>query len=299
MNILAYKKIFLTISSVLVVASIIFLSTWGLRLGIDFTGGVLLQLKFPEAKTFKIDEARAIIEKLKIKDVVLQVAGENNLIIKTGVLEQKEVDKIKEKLAEKFGQPEEVRYENIGPIIGKELAKKALWAVILASIGIIVYIAYAFGRVPKPASSWRFGICAVIALIHDVLITIGVFSVLSHFGKVEIDGYFITALLTIMGFSVHDTIVVFDRIRENLLRFSKLSFTQVINESITQTITRSINTSLTVLLVLSGLYLLGGVSIKNFALALLIGIVAGTYSSIFIASPLLIIWQNIIEKRKT
>ncbi|MEM4714424.1 MAG: protein translocase subunit SecF [Candidatus Nanoarchaeia archaeon] len=298
MNIVKYKYIYFLISGIVIIPGVIALSLWGLKAGIDFTGGVLLQLELTKAQSLQMNEIRKTLEPLKLEDLTLQSAGGNNLIIKTRPIDQQKVDEIKNVLTKKFGEIKQSRYENIGPTIGRELTKKAFWAVLLASVAIVLYIAYAFRKVPAPASSWRFGICAVLALLHDILVVTGIFSILGHLGKVEIDSYFITALLTIMGFSVHDTIVVFDRIRENLRRFMKMPFEQVINESILQTLGRSINTSMTVLLVLAALYLLGGASIKNFALALLIGIITGTYSSIFTASPLLIVWQNLIEKRK-
>lgn len=182
--------------------------------------------------------------------------------------------------------------ENVGPVIGKELAEKALWALGLSLVVIVLYIAWAFRQVPRPASSWRFGVCAVVALVHDVLVVVGIFSLLGHFYQVEIDTLFVTALLTIIGFSVHDTIVVFDRIRENLKKMTGIPFAGVVNASILQTLTRSINTSVTVVFVLLALLLLGGTTLKWFVAALLIGIVSGTYSSIFNASPLLVIWQE-------
>jgi preprotein translocase subunit SecF len=177
-------------------------------------------------------------------------------------------------------------------VIGKELRSAAFLQLILVSLGIIFYIAYAFRKVSKPVSSWRFGIAAIVALIHDLFIVIGAFSLLGHFGGVEIDSLFVTALLTVLGFSVHDTIVVFDRIRENLRIRAGQSLSEIINSSINQTLVRSINTSLTVIFVLLALLLFGGESIHNFVLALFIGIIAGTYSSIFIASPILIVWHN-------
>jgi preprotein translocase subunit SecF len=211
---------------------------------------------------------------------------------------QEEVGKIKETLKTKIGDVTEKRFETVGPIVSKDLTQKAIWAVILASIGIILYIAFAFRTVPKPANSFRFGLCAVFALIHDLAFVTGAFAILGHFIGYEIDSLFITALLTVMGFSVHDTIVVFDRIRENLRLSPDLSFEEVTNKSVVQTLDRSINTSLTVLLTLSSLFFFGGESIKHFILALLIGILIGTYSSIFNASPLLVSWQGWIEKRK-
>jgi len=195
-------------------------------------------------------------------------------------------------LEKDFGKAEEVRVENIGPIIGAETTRNAFLAVIVASFAIIIYLALSFRKVPKPASSLRFGITAVIALLHDVLVLVGVFSLLGHFLKVEVDVLFVTATLTVIGFSVHDTIVVFDRIRENLPKHLSRRFEEVANISITQTLARSLNTSLTVVFVLLALLLFGGETIRWFVVALLVGIVSGTYSSIFNATALLVLWEE-------
>jgi len=201
-------------------------------------------------------------------------------------------------LSEKFKDVREQEFETIGPVIGQETALNALKAILFASVLIVLYITWSFRQVPKPASSFRFGICAIIALIHDVLVVLGVFAVLGHFLGVEIDSLFVTAILTVIGFSVHDTIVVFDRIRENLKRLGSSNFAQTANDSVIQTIDRSLNTSLTVFLVLLALLLFGGESIRWFVVALLIGIISGTYSSVFTASPLLVLWQEISDKRR-
>jgi preprotein translocase subunit SecF len=184
---------------------------------------------------------------------------------------------------------QEIQFNTVGPTIGSEVASRAILSVFAASLGILAYLWYAFRRVPNAI---RYGVCAVIALMHDVLVVVGIFSLLGEFFGVEIDALFITAMLTVIGFSVHDTIVVFDRIRENLLRRRFDSFEKVVNYSLVQTLTRSINTSLTVIFTLSALFLFGGVSIRDFVLALLIGIVSGTYSSIFNASMMLVVWEN-------
>ncbi|MEK7123650.1 MAG: protein translocase subunit SecF, partial [Patescibacteria group bacterium] len=217
------------------------------------------------------------------------------------ILRFKEIDeaihqKVVSTINEKW-QMEEKRFESIGPTIGAELKRKAIFAIILAAALIILYIAWAFRKVSWPVSSWKYGVCAILALIHDVTIPTGVFSLLGHYRGVEVDGLFITALLTILGFSVHDTIVVFDRVRENLKNAPKERFEDTVSASVNQTIGRSINTSLTVLLVLSAIYFFGGETIKNFALALILGVSAGTYSSIFIASPLLVSWHLLSQKR--
>jgi preprotein translocase subunit SecF len=183
----------------------------------------------------------------------------------------------------------EIQFTAVGPTIGSEVASRAILSVLAASLGILAYLWYAFRRVPNAI---RYGVCAVIALLHDVLVVVGIFSLLGELFGIEIDALFITAMLTVIGFSVHDTIVVFDRIRENLLKRRFDSFEKVVNYSLVQTLTRSINTSLTVIFTLSALFLFGGVSIRDFVLALLIGIVSGTYSSIFNASMMLVVWEN-------
>lgn len=197
-------------------------------------------------------------------------------------------------VVEKNAAGQIIRSDTVGPVIGRETTINAVESVGVASLAIILYIAYAFREIPKPYSPWKFGIAAVVALLHDVLVVVGIFSLLGHFANVQIDSLFITALLTVIGFSVHDTIVVFDRIRENL-RKSSAPFTQVVNESVLQTLGRSLMTSITVLLTLLALILFGGESIHWFVVALFIGVFSGTYSSIFNAAPLLVLWE---EKKK-
>lgn len=197
----------------------------------------------------------------------------------------------------KYGDVSEVRFETVGPSIGKETEQNAFKAVLIASFAIIIYVALAFRKIPKPYSSLKFGICAVIALLHDILVIIGLFSIFGQLYKVEVDSLFITALLTIMGFSVHDTIVVFDRIRENLKRMAGNSFAAIVNESIIQTMARSLSTSLTVLFTLLALLLFGGESTRWFIIALLIGVTSGTYSSVFNAAPLLVLWEEWGKKK--
>lgn len=188
---------------------------------------------------------------------------------------------------------EELRFDSIGPTIGKELQNKAILAIIIVSLAIIIYIAYAFRKVSYPVESWKYGVSAVLALIHDILIVTGLFSVLGHYFNYQVDSLFVTALLTILGFSVHDTIVTFDRTRENLRHQQDKTFENIVNLSVNQTIIRSINTSLTTFFVLFSVYLFGGVTIKHFILALMFGIIIGTYSSIFIASPLLLMFYKL------
>lgn len=309
LNIIGKKYWYFLFSGLVIIPGLVSLFMFGLRLSIDFTGGTLLELKVSasaeatadrQSEKLKVEkeEIKKTVENLGIEVGSIQTSGENTFLFRLKPIEREQNQKIQKALGEKFGEVEELRFETVGPIIGKEITRKALWAVVWACLAIVLYIAWAFRQVPKPASSWHFGICAVIALFHDVLVVVGLFSLLGHFYRVEIDILFVTALLTIIGFSVHDTIVVFDRIRENLKKMTEKSFAQVVNESILQTLARSLNTSLTVVFVLSALLLFGGATLRWFIVALLVGIISGTYSSIFNASPLLVVWHEFGEKRK-
>jgi|SRR3989344_618998 len=295
LDIVGKKYFYFLFSALIIIPGILSLIFWGLRLGIDFTGGSLLEVRI-EKQPSKEDIVATV--KQGGVEVSLVSATNNSFLIRTKPLTDKETEGVFKSLEEKFGKVEKLRLETVGPTIGAELLRKSLIALVLASIGIVIYITFAFREVPQPASPLRFGICAIIALLHDVFLVIGTFSLLGRFLGVEVDSLFVTALLTIIGFSVHDTIVVFDRIRENLKRRVSTSFATVVNHSIMQTIVRSLNTSLTVVLVLLSLALFGGTSIRWFVIALLIGVISGTYSSIFNAAPLLVLWQEWSEKRK-
>lgn len=265
-NLMRYKLLFFAISLFVIIPGIFSLAKYGLKLSIDFTGGTLIEVKSKP-------------------NIPAQLTSSNTYLIRAKPMEISEAQKT-------FGKDEILRFETVGPTIGKELTIKALQAVGIASLAIILYIAYAFREIPQPYSSWKFGVSAVVALLHDVLVVTGIFSILGHFYQVEIDALFVTALLTIIGFSVHDTIVVFDRIRENLRIMEKKNFEEVVNASLLQTMRRSINTSATALLVMAAVIFFGGESIRHFAVALFIGIFSGTYSSIFNAAPLLVVWEE-------
>ncbi len=290
MNLMKYKLFYFVLSLAIILPGLYFLATSGLKLGIDFTGGALLEYKLRQP--VDSGDLKNIISGQGVEVGQITSSGENTYIIRTKPLDQEKINSVKKTLSDKYGSVEERRVENVGPVIGKELERKALIALAVASAVIVMYIAFSFRKVPRPASSWRFGIAAIVALIHDVLVVIGVFAILGHFLGVEIDTLFVTALLTVIGFSVHDTIVVFDRIRENLLKHINKNFTEVANMSIVQTLARSLNTSLTVVLVLLALFLFGGETIKWFVVALLVGIISGTYSSIFNATALLVWWEE-------
>jgi len=290
------KKWWFIISGIVIIPGIISLIVWGLPLGIDFKGGTLLEISFNKSVTSQ-DIKQALTDS-NIKDLTIQKTGDNQVLIRTTPLDKEAELKLKSTLNEKIGESREIRLETVGPTVSKDLTTKAILAVGLAALAIILYIAFVFRKVPKPANSWRFGICSVLALLHDLLFVIGAYSILGHFYGFEVDGMFIVALLTIMGFSVHDTIVVFDRIRENLKLHPSGNFEEIANRSVIQTLARSLNTSLTLVLVLLALVFLGGASIKNFVVTLLIGVIIGTYSSIFNATPLLVVWQNWIQKKQ-
>ncbi len=294
-NTIKYYKLWFTISGLILIFGIVSLSLYGLKLGIDFKGGTLTELKFDQP--YDINKVREVLNKQNIGSYQLQTSGNDGILIKTESLDQTQHQAIEKQLSEDVGTFKELQFQSIGPVIGKELKKDAFYQLLLVSLGIVIYIGYAFRRVSKPVTSWRFGWSAVIALFHDLLFVLAVFSLLGHFKGVEVDSLFVTAMLTVLGFSVHDTIVVFDRIRENLKVYSGESFEFVVNHSISQTIVRSLNTSLTVLFVLLALLLFGGESIRYFVLALFLGVIVGTYSSIFIASPVLALWQNWKTKR--
>jgi preprotein translocase subunit SecF len=287
LNVLKNYKIWFAISGIFLIVGLFSVFSYGMKLGIDFTGGSFIELSLKSNPD--LNQIKLSLKNLKLDNSQIQTTQANGVIIKTHPLQKAEFDNLISELDKQVGVKEVLKFETIGPIIGKELKTKAIYQLLLVCVGILVYIGYAFRKVTKPVSSWKFGISAVIALFHDLLIMIGAFSLLGKFYNIEIDSMFITALLTVMGFSVHDTIVVFDRIRENLKFLGAKTLKEIINASISQTIVRSLNTSLTVLFVLASLLLFGGESIRYFVLALFIGIFAGTYSSIFIASPILML----------
>jgi preprotein translocase subunit SecF len=298
LNIVGKRNWYFAFSLVLIIPGLISLFLWGLNLSIDFTGGTRLTLSYPQPVTEKIiTGVQKTFAEEKIEIVSLQQA-KNQVLVRTKPINEKQDAKLLQDLQKNTGSVKQDAFETIGPVIGNEITVNALNSIAIASLLIVIYIAWAFRGVRKPVSSWRFGVCAIIALLHDALVLLGIFSLLGHFFNVEVDSLFVTAVLTVIGFSVHDTIVVFDRIRENLRRNITASFPQVVNDSILQTFVRSLNTSLTAMLVLFTLLIFGGESIKWFVVAMLIGIASGTYSSIFNASQLLVVWQEWVERRR-
>ncbi len=290
MNLMAKKWWFFLLSTLIILPGIWGLISFGLNLGIDFTGGTIVEYKLE--KPTNIDEIKNTISSAGIEVNSLITDSNNSYILRTKPLQKDQLNKLQTSLGEKYGQVNVERVESVGPIIGGETTRNAILAIVLASFMIVFYLAISFRKVPKPASPWRFGITAVLALVHDVIVVLGIFAILGHYLKVEVDVLFVTAILTVIGFSVHDTIVVFDRIRENLPKHLSRKFSDVANISIVQTLARSLSTSLTVIIVLLALLLFGGVTIKWFVVALLIGIISGTYSSIFNATALLALWEE-------
>ena len=289
------RKTWYLISLIAIVPGVISLILFGLHLGIDFTGGTLWELDFERAVT--TEEVRTVLEQNGFEDPVVQLArdddGNDDQVAIIRIKELRESSELKAAIENDFGSTvapfTELQIATVGSSVGNEIRNRAIVAVAIASVGILLYIAYAFRNTQNPA---LYGIAAIIGMLHDVLVVLGIFSIMGEIANVEIDALFVTALLTVIGFSVHDTIVVFDRIRENLARKAASSFEEVVNYSLAQTIVRSVNTSMTVVFTLMALYLFGGESTKEFVLALLIGVVSGTYSSIFNASQILVSWEN-------
>lgn len=298
MNLIGHRKIWYLISLIAIVPGIISLALWGLRLGIDFSGGSVVEIE-GNVQPAVISQL-ATQQGFKDTTVVGVGGGRSDIRFRDPSPDaQHEAHHQTFKSALAAHDMHELSFDSIGPSVSKDITKNAILALIAASLAIVAYIAFAFRNVPPPVSSWSFGVMAVAALLHDAFFVLGIFSILGHFFQVEIDSLFVTAILTVIGFSVHDTIVVFDRVRENLRRYgSRITFEETVNLSVNETLARSLNTSLTVLFTLLSLYLFGGTTIRTFILALLIGIASGTYSSIFNASPLLVTWQNYQVKRR-
>lgn len=285
-----FKVWYFVFSLLIILPGLYFLITSGLKLGIDFTGGALLEYKFDRSVNLTDLKQQIASQGIMVGQII--PSADNTFIIRTAPVEQSKISQLKTYLNEKFAKVEERRVEFVGPVIGSELRQKALIGISLASLVIVLYIAFSFRKIPKPESSWRFGIAAVVALVHDILVVVGAFAILGKFLGVEVDTLFVTAILTIIGFSVHDTIVVFDRIRENLTKHMGTKFIDVANLSVVQTLGRSLNTSLTVVFVLIAMFLFGGQTLRWFIVALLIGVISGTYSSIFNATALLVWWEE-------
>lgn len=282
-------------SGALMALSIVFIIVFGLNLSIDYKGGTVIEYK--STNKDKIALTEEVLKEKSITNFHIKESSSDQVVLRLPTQTSDQHIELTKLFTEKLGDYSEVSYDTVGPTISKDLTWKSVEAVILASIGIIFYIAYAFRKIPKPLSSWKFGTSAMVAVIHDLLITTGIVALLGHFLPwMEVDVLFITALLTIMGFSVHDTIVVYDRLRENFIKNPHQDISLTAEESINQTLARSINTSMTVILVLLALFLLGSTAVQHFVLTLIIGIFFGTYSSIFVATAIVVAWHR---KRKT
>lgn len=293
-----HEKRLLLIPLVISLVAAAMLLFWGLKPGLDLTGGSLLQVSYQTAPS--VEQVNAAIAKLSLGEVRVQGAGTSAFVLRARTLTSDEHESLVKALGT-LGTAHEDQFTSVGPTIGAELLQKGLIALGLVAVCIILFIAFAFRKVSKPVASWKYGIIAIVTLIHDILIPAGLFALLGHFQSSEVNSLFIVALLTLLGVSINNTIVVFDRIRENLARnestHKREPFDEVVGRSIWQTLTRSINTSLTVIIMLVALYALGPNTTKDFALTLIVGMVAGTYSSIFLASPLLVAWQKWSDKK--
>lgn len=284
---LKYRKIYFIFSGILILGSLVFLGIFRLKPGIDFTGGSILEMEYKDE--------RPVVE--AVRETLYDVAGpvfvqptdSNGLIIRMKEVDEETHQQILGILSEGYNG-EELRFESIGPVIGRELREKTIIVIILSLLAIVLYIAFSFRKIQRPISSWQYGLASLLALFHDSLIPIGIFAILGEFYGVQITIPVVVALLMVLGYSINNTVVVFDRIRENLLKRVGANFEETVERSLNQTLARSINTSLTTLFILIAIFFLGGETLKYFALILILGIIAGTYSSFFLISPILVSW---------
>jgi preprotein translocase subunit SecF len=292
MNPIKYRKWWYLLSLIIIIPGTISLVLFGLKPSIDFTGGTLIEVE--GIKEQGIIEQNA--KNAKFENIVFTKTSKG-LILKSKPISEQKQKQFKTELNKTKGA-KIIRIETVGPSISKEITRNAFISIVLASILIIVYLAYVFRKVPKPGNSWEFGVTAVVGILHDALVLLGIFSILGHFFNVEVDPLFITAMLTVIGFSVHDTVVIYDRIRENLIKGTSETFEEVVNRGVVEMLDRDISTSFLAWIIVFILYLFGGETIKYFVLTLVIGILLGTYSSIFNSASLLVTWQNFREKKR-
>lgn len=290
MDIVKHRYLFFLISLIVIIPGMVALALWGLPLANDFTGGSLLEIKFEAGKAPQPAEISAVYRSLDIADPFVQTSNNDVRIIRSKYIDEETKDIVLAKIKTEFNSDiEVVQFETVGPTIGQEIASRAAITVGLAALGILLYITWAFRKIPN---AFRYGTAAILAMLHDVVLVIGMGALLGHFLGWEVDSLFLTALLTVIGFSVNDTVVVFDRIRENSQIHRNLSYEKIVNHSLIQTLGRSIKTSFTIMLTLLAIVLFGGDSIFQFSVILLIGIFSGTYSSIFNAAQILVVWEN-------
>ncbi len=295
-NFTKYSKIYYIFSGILIIASITSLIIFGLKFGIEFSGGTNMEIEFSEARPNNEELSKKLSE-LNLGEISIQQVGQAGVNFRLKEIDESSHQQIISKVNE-FWPVQEKSFQFIGPSIGREIKNKTLIAILLALFAITTYIAFAFRKVSRPVTSLKYGLTSLVALFHDILIPLGVFSVLGRFYGVEITVPIIAALLTVLGFSVHDTIIIFDRIRENILKAKAEKFSEIVDLSLNQTLGRSISTVATTLFALFAIFFFGGETLKYFSLALIIGISAGAYSSIFIAGPLLVTWQKLsLSKR--
>ncbi len=295
---ISHRRRWYGISAALLIPGCIALAIWGLNIGIDFRGGVLQQVRFSETPRPSTTEISERLASLELDGLGVQAVGTSDMQLRFGA-EAAEGRQLANEVLKATGT-EEVSFQLIGSSVARDATQRAVIAVFVTALAISLYLAYGYRRVPKPLKSWQFSLATVVALAHDLVFVLGMYAILGRFFPVvEVDALTITALLTVMGFSVNDTIVVFDRIRENVLREPRAPFEETVNRSVNQSLARSLNTSFTILVVLLALLLLGGETIRSFTLALTLGIAVGTFSSIFTAAPLLVSWQGVRAKKVT
>ncbi|OGN09771.1 MAG: protein-export membrane protein SecF [Candidatus Yanofskybacteria bacterium RIFCSPHIGHO2_02_FULL_39_10] len=295
-----YKIVFF-FSVILTLVAVIAAVVFGLNFGVDFKGGSILELEFSKDRPAIIEVQKVLDNSFTDREISLSEVGDKGLMLRTGELSETEHQTIIGVINSEFSSSEmiEKRFDSVGPIVGKELEDKSITALVLTLLTIIVYIAFVFRKMSVVLSSWAMGVAAIAALFHDIVIPIGVFALLGHYLNVEVGAIFVAAVLTVLGYSVSDTVVIFDRVRENVIRNRlKESFANIVHKSVMQTLTRSLNTTFTTLLSLIAIFLFGGESLRYFALALIIGIFLGAYSSIFVASPLLVWWSEWTRGRR-
>lgn len=290
MDIVGKRYLYFAISLIAIIPGLIGLLFWGLPLAVDFEGGSLAEIRFTSGTAPALETVREVYAQFGFEDAEVRSSGTDELIVRTPTMDDATNNRIMETLQTTTQDTVTIlRFESVGPTVGREVATRAAETVALASLAIMAFIWYAFRGVPN---AYRYGVSAIIAMLHDVAVVFGMQAILSHFLGWEVDSLFLTALLTVIGFSVHDTIVVFDRIRENASRYRRQAYEVTVNQSIQQTLVRSVNTQLTVFLTLLALAIFGGSTIRHFIVILMIGVLSGTYSSIFNASPILVVWEN-------
>lgn len=286
MNFTRYINYYLLLSGIVLTASVISIVLFGLQLGIDFTGGSILEVEYQGVRPSNQD-IQDVLSDLDLGSIHVQPTGEKGVLIRMRDISEDMHQAVSSRLGE-FAQ--ERRFESIGPVIGEELRDKALIIIVLSLFAIILYVAFAFRRIMHPVKLWNWSIAALIALLHDTVITLGFLSLIGELQGLQIQIPIVVALLTVIGYSINDTVVVFDRVRENIVRKVGVDFADTIDKSLRQTLSRSLNTSLTTLIVLVALFVFGGATLNNFALTLIVGVIIGTYSSLFVAPMVLIKW---------